>query len=322
MKIPTSHIFDVRAAGARQSVFVWRHPQSGASFRLHRHPLYRWIALCTLSGLSVASVCAAMQYEQIFETTAVGSFPAGMHTSNAGSDNTYEVVSLPVRVASRAMRIKLQYVNFSSYRAENSSGNSSWRASNVVTALNGGGTVTLHSIGAEVGNILESGENTNVGGTVGSSGSTDIYAGDGSANKQDRSILSFDGSSVPDGATIQSATLRLCRSSVTSASPFCWGGQWRIDIQNGALNGNAALAAADFQAAASATSVAQMSNAAPDNAWSTGSLNASGRAQINKTGKTQLRLYFSTDDNNDGSADFMNSQRQRRRQQTGTGDRQ
>jgi hypothetical protein len=173
------------------------------------------------------------------------------------------------------------------------------------TQAAGGTTVTLYSIGAEDGNILESGENTTVGGMVGSSASNDIHAGDGSANKQYRSILSFDTSSLPDGATIQSATLRLSRSNITGTSPFSWGGQCRIDIRNGAFDGNAALAVADFQATASATNVAQMSNAASDNAWSTGSLNASGWAQINKTGKTQLRVYFSTDDNNNGSADFM-----------------
>jgi hypothetical protein len=38
---------------------------------------------------------------------------------------------------------------------------------------------------------------------------------------------------------------------------------------------------------------------------SSGALNASGRGFINKTGKTQLRVYFSLDDNDDMGADYL-----------------
>ena len=48
-----------------------------------------------------------------------------------------------------------------------------------------------------------------------------------------------------------------------------------------------------------------MSNADSNGAWSEGSLNAAGLAAINKTGTTQLRVYFTLDDNDDGKNDFI-----------------
>jgi hypothetical protein len=48
-----------------------------------------------------------------------------------------------------------------------------------------------------------------------------------------------------------------------------------------------------------------MSNAATDGTVSSGTINATGRGLINKTGKTQFRIYFSLDDNDDLSADYI-----------------
>jgi hypothetical protein len=50
--------------------------------------------------------------------------------------------------------------------------------------------------------------------------------------------------------------------------------------------------------------VAALSSPAADGDWSEGSLNAAGRAAINRTGVTQFRLSFTLDDNNDDVADF------------------
>ncbi len=45
--------------------------------------------------------------------------------------------------------------------------------------------------------------------------------------------------------------------------------------------------------------------AANNGDWSTGSLNTAGLAAINKTGTTQLRIYFNLDDDNDRIADYI-----------------
>ena len=120
-------------------------------------------------------------------------------------------------------------------------------------------------------------------------------------------IVSFDTSSIPDGATVLSAALILKRGNGSEGTnPFTWSGNvCRVDIRTGGFNGNAALENNDFQAAATATQVATMSNPVNNGDLSTGVLNSAGRSAINKTGKTQLRVYFSTDDNNNGVADLL-----------------
>jgi len=65
------------------------------------------------------------------------------------------------------------------------------------------------------------------------------------------------------------------------------------------------LEKADFQAPATAVGVATLSTAASNSAWSTGALDAQGLAAVNKTGRTQFRLYFNLDDDDDKNADYL-----------------
>ncbi len=168
-------------------------------------------------------------------------------------------------------------------------------------------TITLNSIGAEDGWVLESSETSNAGGSIKSSDSTSIglMVGDNNKKYQYKSILSFDTSAIPANATILSATLRVQRGTLSGVSPFTTHGTLLADIRTGGFNSNNALETADFQASATATGVATLSNAASNGAWSEGTLNASGLAAINRTGRTQVRLYFTLDDDNDGTADYL-----------------
>ncbi len=196
----------------------------------------------------------------------------------------------------------------------------------VVSAVNAGGesansnqasatptaqtTVTFSSIGTEDGYVRESSETSNVGGSLSAtlSNTSALRAGDdgGSGNVQDKAVVSFDTSSIPDGATIVAATLKLRRGTVSGTNPFTTHGTCYVDIKNGTgFGGSTALAASDFEAAASATQVAALSNAANNGDLSTGLLNSTGLSFINKTGKTQFRVYFSLDDNDDGNKDFI-----------------
>ena len=169
-------------------------------------------------------------------------------------------------------------------------------------------TVTFTSIGGEDGWVRESSETSNVGGSSNASGAgaRPIRPGDASQDRQFKSILSFDTSSLPDGAIIQSATLRLRRGTVRGSNPFTSGfGSCLVDVMSGGFSGNTALQASDFQATATATSVATLSAPAANGDWSEGSFNGAGLAVINKTGKTQTRVYFTVDDNDDGGDDHM-----------------
>ena len=170
-------------------------------------------------------------------------------------------------------------------------------------------TVTLTSIGAEDGWVRESNENSGVGGAANSSGAgaRPIRPGDGTQDRQYKAILSFDTSSIPAGATVQSATLRLRRGTLRGDNnPFTSGfGQCLVDVNSGGFSGNTAIQAADFQAAATATAVAAMTAPASNGDWSEGALNAAGVAAVNVNGTTQFRVYFEVDDNDDGADDHM-----------------
>ena len=166
---------------------------------------------------------------------------------------------------------------------------------------------TFTSIGAEDGWVLESSETSGTGGTAQASwaGVAGLLAGDDAGDRQYKAVVSFDTSSLPDGAVIVSATLRLKRGTVSGTNPFTTHGAAVVDIRNGSFGGSAALAAEDFAAAASAVQVTTLANATANEAWSEGSLNDSGRSAIHKSGRTQLRIAFPAGDNDDGAADFM-----------------
>ncbi|HEX4952411.1 MAG TPA: M14 family zinc carboxypeptidase [Thermoanaerobaculia bacterium] len=168
--------------------------------------------------------------------------------------------------------------------------------------------VTFTSIAAQDGWVLESGETTNVGGSISSTASTTsaLRLGDSNQDRQYKSVVSFDTSSIPDGATILSATLRLRRGTSSGTNPFTTHGTCWVDVQNGSgFSGSTALQTGDFQAAATAAQAASLSDATSNGSWSEGSLNAAGLAALNKTGTTQLRVYFNLDDNDDGGNDYL-----------------
>jgi hypothetical protein len=168
-------------------------------------------------------------------------------------------------------------------------------------------STTFTSVAADDGYVLESGETTNVGGSSNSTSNTTsaLRAGDAKQDKQYQSILSFDTAALPDGATIQTVTLRVRRGSLTGTNPFTTHGSLTADIRTGGFNGNAALENADFQAAATATAVCTLSNPPANGDWSECTLNAAGLAAVNKTGKTQIRIRFPTDDNDDNGDDYI-----------------
>jgi len=167
-------------------------------------------------------------------------------------------------------------------------------------------TNTFICVAADDGWVNESLETSNIGGTMdATAGSTSaLRIGDDGGKKQFKTVVSFDTSALPDGATIISATLRMKRGTISNqTSGF---GAINVDIIGGTgFSGNAALQLTDFEAAAGATGVATMTYPGSNGIWSTGALNTSGKALVNKTGKTQLKVAFTLDDDNDSKADYL-----------------
>jgi hypothetical protein len=164
--------------------------------------------------------------------------------------------------------------------------------------------LVLTSIAAEDGNIVESGENTDAGGPVSSTG-TELRVGDHPQDRQFRGFLSFDTSGIPDGAIVTSATVRLRRFVVRGTNPFEVLGPLLMDVQHGAFGGSPALESGDFEASATALAAGTLSNAVADGDFSVGTLDAAGVAALNRTGTTQIRLRFTLDDNDNLAQDHI-----------------
>ncbi len=165
---------------------------------------------------------------------------------------------------------------------------------------------TLRSIAAQDGYVQEKAELANAGGFASAADTSAgaIRVGDDGADRQLKGFLSFDTSAIPNGATVTGVTLRLRRGKVQGTNPFNLLGAMSADIAN-AFGGNAALASADFRASATAAAVCSLSSPAINGAWSTCTFSAAGRAAINKRGKTQVRVAFARDDNDDLGADWI-----------------
>ena len=164
-------------------------------------------------------------------------------------------------------------------------------------------TSTFKSIGSSDGWVLESGENSSVGG---SRNSTDTYfrLGDDAADRQYRGILSFGTSSLPNNAEVVSAKLKIKQKALTGGDPFLTLGNIKFDMRKGPFAGAASLQNSDFEAAASLSNAGSISNN-PVNGWYTKSLSATARSKISPTGVTQFRLRFATGDNDNATADYL-----------------
>jgi hypothetical protein len=164
-------------------------------------------------------------------------------------------------------------------------------------------TVSYPSYGTKDGWILESAKDSGVGGSMDYAATT-FRLGDTASDCQYRAILSFNTAFLPDNAIIQSAILKIDQSgTAVGTNPFTVLSSLKVDIKNGTF-GAYALELSDFNATATYARVASFS-ATPVGTWYSATLPANGRNNINKTGITQFRLYFSTNSNNNGVADYM-----------------
>ena len=164
-------------------------------------------------------------------------------------------------------------------------------------------SVTFRSVDTNDGHILESTETSGVGGTLDSTATT-FNLGDGAADKQYRSILSFNTATLPDTAVITMVTLKIRKQGLVGTNPFTILGGLKVDMRKPYFGTTVGLLVSDFQAAAGRIGVATF-GATPVNNWYSAVLTAVGRNYLNKTGTTQFRLYFAVDDNNDNGADYM-----------------
>ena len=161
--------------------------------------------------------------------------------------------------------------------------------------------LTIYSTAGQDGYMRESTETSGVGGFADTTGN--LRVGDTNAKLQQIGIYSFDTSAIPDGATITAVTFTIFRYSV-SGTPTSLG-DLLVDIKNGYYGTDSTLVMGDFEAASSATAVGTLPYPTANKVAYSCSLNASGIANINKTGLTQLKVRFATDDDNDTANDYL-----------------
>ncbi|MGC1378034.1 MAG: DNRLRE domain-containing protein [Anaerolineales bacterium] len=166
-------------------------------------------------------------------------------------------------------------------------------------------TQTFTSVAVQDGWVLESAENSSVGGSMNSSATT-IYLGDDATKKQYRGILSFSTGGLPDTAVITKVTLKVMKQAIVGGgNPVTTFQGFMVDIKNGTF-GTSVLQITDFQTAANATYGPFLT--APVGNWYSIDLTA-GKAFVNKlatgSGLTQIRLRFKLDDNNNTLANYL-----------------
>jgi hypothetical protein len=168
-------------------------------------------------------------------------------------------------------------------------------------------TKTFYSTAVQDGWILESGQNTNQGGTMDKVTGVYLNLGDDAAKKQYRSILSFaTGAALPDTAIITKVTLKVKQfKSYGTGNPVSLFGGFMADIKKG-IFGTSALQLTDWQTAANKSYGPFV--VSPVSGWYALNLTA-GKAYINKlatnSGLTQIRLRFNTKYNNNTIANYL-----------------
>ncbi|MBI3163758.1 MAG: DNRLRE domain-containing protein [Chloroflexi bacterium] len=238
-----------------------------------------------------------------FGLTTTGVTGAGV-SSVTGAGNTYTV---NVNAGSGSGTVRLNIVDddtildaVSNQLGGAGAGNGNYIAGETYSVT----SVTLNSIGTQDGHILESSENSGVGGTVNST-ATSFYVGDNNADRQYLSVMHFDTSALPDTAVIASATLRVRQQgSFTGTNPFTTHGNLVAAVQNPYFGASNSLLAEDFQAASGLAGIATFSST-PVSSWFSAPLNPEGFLYVNLAGATQFRVGFTLDDNDDNGADYV-----------------
>ncbi|MDT0382102.1 PHB depolymerase family esterase [Streptomyces sp. DSM 42041] len=155
----------------------------------------------------------------------------------------------------------------------------------------GDGTAVLGSDDARDGYVKAAADGSSA--TVGTlEGTLGLAVGRGVDGRHSRTVLSFDTSALPDGATVTGAHLTVAR---TSGSGDPWadpaGNTLVADVHGGCLGGSCTVAADDWSAPADAPAAARVPRPASGTAES-GTFDAAGLAAIDPAGTTQVRLRF------------------------------
>jgi hypothetical protein len=169
-------------------------------------------------------------------------------------------------------------------------------------------SAVFSSNGGNDGWVLESGEDSGRGGSTNANDTT-FRIGDNAQDRQYRSILHFQTSTLPDNAVITKVTLMIKFAGLAGANPFGTHQYILVDICSGAFGffggfPYKGLQVSDFESPSSRDIVGVMQNNPTDN-WFWASLDSSAFRTISLNGNTQFRLRFQIEDNDDLGDDYL-----------------
>jgi hypothetical protein len=151
--------------------------------------------------------------------------------------------------------------------------------------------------------VLESSEFSRKGGTKNNLDQV-LQVGDNAQDKQHRVILSFYTGAIPDNAVITKVILKVKKAGVVGTDPMNTHKSLVVDIKKGKFYTLPALQINDFQTKANKYEIGKFSKKL-FSGWYKAVLNSVTFPYINKTGRTQLRLRFLMDDNDNNVADIL-----------------
>ena len=167
--------------------------------------------------------------------------------------------------------------------------------------------VTYYSNGPYDGWVLESGENSNKGGSR-NAGNTTILIGDNASKKQYRGVLHFNmgDSPIDPSALFYKVKMYIKRQGIVGGTnPFSIFGKYLfVDLNNIAFGSSVNLENSDFQAAASKSQIAKFTSK-NSNGWYSTVIGSANYGYISRDGVNQFRLRFKNDDNNDFLANYL-----------------
>lgn len=164
--------------------------------------------------------------------------------------------------------------------------------------------VEFGSTNTKDGWVLESDENSNLGGSLDTTSIT-ARLGDDALNRQYRSILDFATGTLPDSAELFSVNLRIIEYNITGTNPFTTHGLFKSEIKSGFFSTAGALQLPDFEDSPdkSACNFEMVPETLAVGTAYRCIVFASAYPYINLTGSTQFKLRFTSDDNGDMNAD-------------------
>jgi M6 family metalloprotease-like protein len=236
-----------------------------------------------------------------FQITPTGSITGYAISGVSGSDDRY-AVTVSTGMYNGTLRLD---VNSSATGIQDIAGNSlsGGFTSGEVYTVEKTYTLKLKSQPKYDGWVLESGETTGVGGTKNHLGKI-LQLGDDTTDKQYRAILSFGTAKLPDNAVITKVILKVRKAAVVGTNPINTHNALVIDIKKAKFYTLPALQINDFQAKANKLKAGKFAKRLYSG-WYRSVLYSGAFPYINKTGRTQFRLRFLLDDNDDNSADIL-----------------